>query len=158
MSFLKCMMYSWLFHMMGSLDESSSLWVYKNEGQVSSQIEGLYMESWLSSDGNEACFISSSFNPAGKVLVSLWTCLNSSFLSACPPVNIIEGLEWFLMSPVCAFWVNLQPCLPSAWFFLVHTLSFSSVPLLCSPCPPSCPSLLIPLNSASFEEVRLLSA
>lgn len=67
------------------------------------------------------------------------------------------------MSPVCAFWVNLHARLPSAWLFLMLTLSLSSVPLPCLPhkpllCPPARPSLLIPLHSASFEEVRLLSA
>lgn len=67
------------------------------------------------------------------------------------------------MSPVCAFWVNLHAPLSSACLFLVLTLSLLSVPLLSIPrtplsCPLSRPSLLIPLHSASFEEVRLLSA
>ena len=82
------------------------------------------------------------FKPASKVLAVHSARHNSSHLCACPPVNIMEGLELFRMSPVCAFWVNLHASLPSAWLFLVLTLSLSSVPLrslphTSRPAPPS---------------------
>lgn len=101
------------------------------------------------------------FSSWWSLLVGLSACLNSSFLCACPPVNIIEGLELFLMSPVCAFWLNLHaPLLPSASCLLYLSRQFLSSSLHPPPLSPQscCPSLLIPLHSASFEEVRLLSA
>lgn len=84
------------------------------------------------------------------------------FCVFCPLVNIIEGLELFLMSLVCPLWVNLHAPLPSVWLFLALTLSLSSVPFHSLPShthpPTRFASLLIPLHSASFEEVRLLNA
>lgn len=129
---------------------------------MSFQTEGSYVELRLCSDGNEACFTSSCFSPAGKVPVSLLTAPYSP-LTLCLPTSkhhrrirafSNESSLWFSSKSPCSSSISLA--LPCAHFiFLV-----SSSRLLCRhPHPhPSCNSLLIPLNSASFEEVRLLSA
>lgn len=122
-----------------------------------SKLKNFVQEFRVASDAAEALFFWAS-----SLLATLSARLNSSFLCACPPVNIIEGLELFLMSPVCAFWVNLhQPGSSSCLLRLSHHFVSSPSPtsLLVSPSIPALPpSLLIPLHSASFEEVRLLSA
>lgn len=90
---------------------------------------------------------------------------NSSHLCVCPPVNTTEGITAsFNESSLCSL-LNLQARPPSAWLllcslYLSHQFLSSATPLLHFTPTSSyhCPSLLIPLNSASFEEVRLLSA
>lgn len=98
-------------------------------------------------------FFSLSFKPAGEVLAGLSACLNSSVLCACPQVNIIEGLEVLLMSPVC--FLSKSPC--SSSISLAFPCAYFISLVSCSPLPhPHSLFSSVPLPSSSLYTVHHL--
>lgn len=120
-----------------------------------SKLKSFVPEFRIASDAAEALFFRAS-----STLAALSAHLNSSFLCS----QHHRGIRAFSNESSLCFLSKS----PSAWLFLLLTPSVSSLLLLSLPhivfcvLPPSQPSLppslLIPLHSASFEEVRLLSA
>lgn len=154
--FLKCVVYFCLFPMMDSLDESSSLWVYKKLGGGARTWSPACVQMVM----RPVLFPHAAVQPV-KSRTVFWLVLTPPPLTLCLPTSkhhrrirafSNESSLWFSSKSPCSSSISLA--LPCAHFiFLV-----SSSPLLCRHPHPSCNSLLIPLNSASFEEVRLLSA